>query len=336
MSAHWLAKMSDLLERSPMPAVGVAVFDVEQVFYSGVSGIANLRNMEPVTEAHLWDLASLTKTLITLPEVLTLVESGRLALDTPLGEQWLPATGRPIGQATLRQILAYDAGMPASVAFFRDLHGMASIMAAAMATACERPAGSGPVYSDLGAMICGALVEDFEGPLDSLAARRTGLRFNPLLAPVVATEDCAWRGQILSGDVHDENASAMGGVAGHAGAFGTLAQVTAAVQTWMHRTSESGTVWAEAVKQQSANAEGERYGLGWWLAPTRGLGGRDAGPRSWGCSGYVGNRIWVEPQREYAVVVLSNRVHPKRIDRKPYNDWCDESLSLASEVPRVW
>ena len=324
-------QLEALCRTAPMPGVAVGVVSEGTGTVQVSAGTADLTTGQPVTASTWWDLASLTKTLVTLPEVLDRVGAGILDLDVPLADQWVPARDKPIGAATLRQVLAYDAGMPASDEYFRR-GSRAEVRELVLATPQERPPGSGAVYSDVGAMVCGFLVEDLVSPLDEVAWRRTGFRFGVRPAQAAATEECSWRGRLIRGEVHDENASALGGVAGHAGAFGTLEGVLAATAWWMQRTQLSGSAWAESVREQSHNAEGERFGLGWWLTPTRGLGGRDPGPDGWGCSGFVGNRIWVEPSRGYGVVVLSNRIHPRRGDRGPFNEWVDDLLDLVARL----
>jgi CubicO group peptidase (beta-lactamase class C family) len=228
-----------------------------------------------------------------------------------------------VGTATIAQLLSYDAGLPASVKFFTALHGREPIIQAALSAPAERRAGSGAVYSDVSFILLGAMVEALTGTsLATLAPARTGLRFPPLPGDAVATERCAWRGRLIVGEVHDENASAMGGVAGHAGAFGTIDLVARAAQAWLAER-EAGPPLHRAVRRcWSENAEGGRYGLGWFLPPTLGLGGPRAGRPGYGMSGFVGNRVWLEPGYGYGVVVLSNRVHPVRSDRTAFGAWC--------------
>lgn len=318
--------LTGLVDQAPVPGIAVAVFDASGVTFTATTGLARIDTSEAVTMAHRWDLASLTKVLVTLPEILALVEAGRLALDEILADQWPASASSAIGTATLRQILAYNAGLPASVPFFRSCTDKPSVLAAALAAPATHPAGSGAVYSDLGAMVLGAVVDDLVGPLDELARRRTGLRFGPVPDPVVATERCPWRGRMLQGEVHDENAWAMGGIAGHAGAFGTLDEVVAAVQAWMRFTTVEGSVWAESVQPQSMDDRGRRFGLGWWLTRWDLGPGTRPGGMSWGCPGFVGNRIWVRPDLGLGVVVLSNQVHPERSERESFWRWCDELL----------
>jgi CubicO group peptidase (beta-lactamase class C family) len=317
-----------------MPAVGVSVFTRDSVLASGAWGAADLSIDEPVTVDHLWDLASLTKGLVTLPEVLSLVDEGVLVLHTPLADQWGRAAGSDLGRATLAQVLSYDAGMPASAPFYLlDVASRSERIEAVIGTSADRDPGAGAVYSDIGAIALGELVAEIRGrSLAELAAARNGLVFNPDGRTAVATERCAWRRRLVKAEVHDENAASLGGVAGHAGAFGTLQQVAAAASDWLRGSAVSPELGDEATREHSRGSDGERFGLGWWLANTRGLGGPSPGEGSWGLSGFVGNRLWMEPTRGYGVLVLSNRIHPERGDRGPYNAWCDELLQLVANA----
>nr|BFE56956.1 serine hydrolase domain-containing protein [Dactylosporangium thailandense] len=304
--------LDELAARAPMPAVAVAVFDRDRVLARTVHGIADLSTGRPATPECWWDLASLTKVLVTLPAVLAL----GLPRDRPIARLWPRAAGTPAGRASIDDLLAHRAGLPATVRFHETLRGPA-IVGAALAT---EPSEPHPVYSDLGYIVLGALVEDLTGrPLDG-----GGLRLGGPVEPAVATERCPWRGRLVCGEVHDENASAMGGYGGHAGAFGTLELVTAAARAAFGPTPPC----------LAANPAGERFAAGWWLHPARGIGGPGAGADGFGASGFVGNRIWFEPSRGYGLVVLSNRVHPVRGDRRPFARWCDELFTRAAAEVR--
>ncbi|WP_432972327.1 serine hydrolase domain-containing protein [Dactylosporangium sp. CA-233914] len=300
------------LDSAPMPAVAVAVFDRERVLARQVHGVADLTTGRPVTDECWWDLASLTKVLVTLPNVLGL----GLPRDRPIARLWARAAGRAAGGASIDDLLAHRSGLPATARFYETLRA-AAIVDAALDTVPSHPR---PVYSDLGYIILGAMVEDLTGrPLDG-----GGLRMGGPVAPAVATEDCPWRGRLICGEVHDENAAAMGGYGGHAGAFGTLDLVVAKAR------AQFGP--APPCLAESGN---ERFAAGWWLHPARGIGGPQAGHDGYGASGFVGNRIWFEPGRGYGVVVLSNRVHPVRGDRAPFAAWCDQLLhEIAVEFGR--
>jgi CubicO group peptidase (beta-lactamase class C family) len=309
-----------------MPGVAVSAFTPTADLARVVHGVADLFTGEMLTASHLWDLASLTKGLVTLPEVLALVHDGALDLDTAIGEQWPPMRGMPAGPATLRQMLSYQAGLPASVTFYEQRHDRDALLAAARQTPLERPIGGTSLYSDIAMIILGQCVEDLRAhPLAELARARTGLLSPPVIG-AVATEFCAWRGRLTVGEAHDENAWVIGGVAGHAGAFGTMDQVVEAVRSWWRCEVVDPDLDRQAVTEQASGIAREGYGLVWRLGD---LGGPHPGPGSWGLSGFVGHRIWVEPSRGYGVVILSNRIHPHRGDRAPFNQWCDELQTLV-------
>lgn len=315
-----------LMAAAPMPAVAVSVFDRKATRFSAATGTADLTTGRPIGPHDWWDLASVTKTLVTLPEVLA-----HLDLDSPLADAWSPARGHPVGRATVAQLLSHQAGLPAVRQFFRTATTRNEILAQAVATPLVREPGSGAEYSDLGFLLLGEAVQDHTGlSLADLAQRRSGLSFGPAPGPAVATELCAWRGRLVVGEAHDENAYAMGGIAGQAGAFGTLAQVTAAAQAWLAGTVLPAHLHRAATRCWAQNTSDERFGLGWWLPPTRGIGGPSAGPDSFGCSGFVGNRIWLEPARDYGVVVLSNRVHPSREHPELFREWCATLLETVA------
>lgn len=305
------ARFRRLVAEAPVPAVGVGVISRDEVLYQEITGVADLTTGRPVQPDDWWDLASLTKTQVTLPEVLDLRDTGVLDLDQPLGAQWAPARGRPVGHATPRALLSHSSGLPATAEFFRTCHSRAEVVAATLAMPLDGPR---PAYSDLGFIVLGEVVRDLTGrSLRELAASRSGFQYTLSSENAVATEHCAWRDRLIVGEVHDENAAAMDGVAGHAGAFGTLPLVLAAAQGWLR--DDRGTT------ANVTQGYEERFGLGWWLPPTRGLGGTSPGVRGFGCSGFVGNRIWLEPDDGYGIVVLSNRIHPTRGDLAPFKAW---------------
>ena len=307
-----------------MPGVAVAVFDVADRGITVARGLADATLDEPLTLDHVWDLASLTKTLVTLPEVLALADDGVIDLDVPLDRRWPRSVGSVVGTATPADLLSYRAGLPASGDFFHA-EGLSrdDRVALVLATERVRPARTDAVYSDIGLIALGEMVRDLrEEGLSDLARRRSGLEFRQKQGPFVATEICPWRGRLIKGEVHDENAAALEGVAGHAGAFGTLSQVVDAVRAWWRCEVVSPSSHQRAMLQHSVSPEGERYGLAWRLAGPVGLGGSMPGPDGWGISGFVGHRVWVEPRRGYGVVILSNRIHPHRGDRGPFDRWC--------------
>jgi CubicO group peptidase (beta-lactamase class C family) len=330
-------RTADLLARAvagrPTPAAAVAVVTPEGTVASVTGGTADQETGQQVSELHRFDLASLTKTLVTLPEVVTLLSSGRLDLAAPLRAVWPRVEDRPAGALTVAELLSFRGGMPASPLYYRHMHRPEDMLEAYLDTVPEQRDPAVGVYSDVCFALAGAMVADLTGTaLPVLAARRSGFCFTPVPGPAIATERCPWRGRMIVGEVHDENACAMGGVAGHAGAFGTLAQVAGALQQWLVDV-ENNPIAALTTTEWSRGADGERYGLGWLLPPATGISGQSPGPKAFGASGFVGNRVWLEPALGHAVIVLTNRIHPDRtVDRAPFDAWVSRLIDAVAEA----
>lgn len=304
----------DLLKDAPMPAVAAAVVTADGVVREFVRGVANLETGEALTETHAFDLASLTKVLVTLPEVLGLLERGQLSLSDPLSLHlpeagWMQENG--LGKATVAQLLAHTSGLPAWAPLYTFPAERDTLLARVLQTSLEVAPGERFLYSDLGFITLGLLVERLTGKgLDQLAAARGWVTYRPT-GPTVATERCPWRGRMLQGEVHDENAFALGGVSGHAGAFGTLADVGRAARAWL-TDAVSPATREVMTRPWSFEQNGNPRGLGWVLGWPGCSGGDLCSPRAFGHTGFTGTSLWMEPARGYATVLLTNRVHPTR------------------------
>jgi CubicO group peptidase (beta-lactamase class C family) len=322
------------LERRPSPAAAVAVVDADGPVLQRIVGTADLTTGEQATAAHWWDLASLTKHLVTTPAVADLVAEGRVDLERPLGEQWPRVAGLDIGEATVPALLAYDAGMPASVRYYLEpAPDRATLVDRALRTRRERPMGGDPVYSDLGFLALGELVAAIGPGLEAAAARRGWARYGRPPGPAVAYEDDPWRGHLVKGEVHDENTAALGGIAGHAGGFATLDMVVAAARSLLVGGVYPADFPATATWSAAPDRD-ERFGLGWYLGRTRGIGGSDPPDGAFGATGFVGNCLWIEPPGGFAVVLLANRVHPHRPHRAPFRTWVSTLIdTIRSTTP---
>lgn len=288
----------------PGLAFGVVFADGRrETFHLGLAQ----REPEPVPlEANFFfDLASLTKPLFTLKEVLRAVEEGLLDLDDPLAQQlpellWLK--DHPLKRVSVRVLLAHASGLPAWEAVYAWGEG-----AALKARLLQHPWPLGePVYSDVGYMLLGLLLERLRGRPLTAFALPPGLTFRPPKAQAVATERCPWRGRILRGEVHDENAFALGGAAGHAGLFGTLDGVLDELQAILQ-----GRWLSQAALEEMQRPHGERL-LSWEAKRPGWQGGSLVSPRTFGHTGFTGVGVWVDPERGYAWALLTNAVHPTR------------------------
>jgi CubicO group peptidase (beta-lactamase class C family) len=330
--------LREAAETVPAPAVALAVVGTSGVVGKHVTGIANLETGETVTEGHWWDLASLTKILVTLPEALGLIDRGKATLSDTLASWWPVAAGSKYGGASIAQLLSYNAGAPATCNLYeRPASTRTDLLKVVLETPRQRTPGSGGLYSDVGMLLLGeAIAYRRNKSLRSLAEEREWCMYGPPPGPAVATEHCSWRNRMIVGEVHDENAAALGGVSGHAGAFGRLDTVTKAAHAWLTQTVVSPELTQVSTRSWTTGPDRERYGLGFRLgaSPTS-LGGKASGQEAHGMSGFVGNLFWVEPRRGYVVIVLSNRIHPSRQDRAPFKNWCHRLVSQLASTPGV-
>ncbi|GAB3147812.1 serine hydrolase domain-containing protein [Amycolatopsis stemonae] len=271
----------------------------------------------PAGEASRWDLASVTKPVTGLV-VAALAERGALSFDDPLPE-FLPAyAGTDKASITVRQLLTHTSGLPGGTPLWREFPTREALLEAIRVTP---PAGvPGEVeYSSQGFILLGLIASAAAGaPLDRLVAdlvtTPAGLSrttFGPVGA-AVATEDCAWRGRVVTGEVHDENAVVLGGICGHAGLFAPLADVERLGRILAGGASPllKPETHAEMI---ACHTRGPRRGLAWQGLDVPGSPvGTALQPDSYGHTGFTGTSLWVEPSRGRYYVLLTNRVHPSR------------------------
>ncbi len=276
----------------------------------------------PMTRDTVFDVASLTKVMATLPAVLTLVGRGRLGLETPAAE-YLPAVDPRV---RVRHLLTHTSGLPAHRPLSERVHGVAELVAAAAGEPLDQPPDTTVAYSDLGFILLGALVEAVAGDdLGSVARREVfepaGMRATysppPEWLPRVASTEIV-DGRPVHGRVHDENAAAAGGPVGHAGLFATLDDVLRYLPVWLpspRRPAAGGVLepWlrAEALRDHTAGLGGHR-GLGWTC---RGdahdiLSVTDAwGDVAVSHTGFTGTSLAFDPRTGRWAVLLTNAVH---------------------------
>jgi CubicO group peptidase (beta-lactamase class C family) len=321
----------------------------ETVEHSSVRGMAVLRPERlPMTKATIFDLASLTKPIATTTAVLQLVHEGAIALDDPVAKALPAFADRGKDEVTIRHLLTHSSGLKPWRAFHETLlekerktgerilstpEARELIVDRTLRSAPVHEPGEAAVYGDLDFIALGALVEAVSGrPLDEYCADRIFGPFgmndtffvrntrngSPLSEPerrrFAATENCPWRDRILWGEVHDPNASAMGGVAGHAGLFATAGDVMQFAQTLLdvhHGRSEllpREILESFFVRQQIP--AGSDWALG-WDTPTQGASssGKHFSANSIGHLGFTGTSLWIDLEREAIVVMLTNRVH---------------------------
>ena len=274
-----------------------------------VAGLAQ-REPEPAAMAReTWfDLASLSKVVFTTTVILRLVEPGLIALDDPLTVaipdlRQYDVAGAAERRLTFRQCLSHQTHLPAVEPLYT--YGQDPNTLRAFVLQREWRAGP-PVYSDNNFILLGIAIERLTGrPLGELAPE--GFSFGAEPARSAATERCTWRGRVMRGEVHDENAYALGGASGHAGLFGTAdALLDFAAGLMAGRVLRPETV-AEMATRQSPTR-----GLGWEIAYPGWSGGDACGKRTIGHTGFTGTGLWIDLDAGRAWTLLTNRVHPSR------------------------
>jgi serine-type D-Ala-D-Ala carboxypeptidase len=279
-------------------------------------------------DSTLWDLASLTKVVALTTAMMQLWERGLVDLDAPV-QRYLPAFRGPLKErATVRHLLTHSSGLPDWRPLYLEGPTPDSILALVSATPLDTVPGATMVYSDLGAILLGQIVERLTGQsfdeyvaeriLEPLGMRDTRFRSPPeLLDRVAPTEvDTAWRRRHVRGEVHDENAFALGGVSSHAGLFGSGRDLTRFARMLLRggeldgvRIAAPGTIAMFTTLQDSTLSH---RALGWEKPNGRNSAGHRLSPRAFGHTGFTGTSLWVDPERDLFVVLLTNRVNPTR------------------------
>jgi CubicO group peptidase (beta-lactamase class C family) len=301
----------------------------------------------PATPASIWDLASLTKVTATTTAAMILAEAGRLDLDAPVVSYlpwWDAGDGRK-SRVTVRQLLLHRGGLPPFVRFYEAVEGKEAFRDTIGGLALEYEPGDSTVYSDIGMMTVGFIVEEVTGTgLDRFVARRvwdrlgmqdTGFNPDPALLPRIApTEvDDYYRFTHVHGVVHDENAYAVGGVSGHAGLFSSARDLAVFAQTLLSggiagacdgeagsgvpcsapRSGPVRIVAPTTVELFTRRYDGSASRAMGWDTPAEGSSSGDyLSPRAFGHTGFTGTSLWVDPELDLFVVLLTSRTNPTR------------------------
>jgi CubicO group peptidase (beta-lactamase class C family) len=336
------------VERGAFPGAVVAVGRRDTVLFLHAFGRLDYEGGAPVTPRTVWDLASLTKVVGLTTAAMMLVDEGKLDLDAPV-TRYVPVFAAGGDSVTVRQLLTHSSGLPAWKPFFQGVRTRRQMFARVNAEPLEVPPGARMAYSDLGAMLLTEIVERVSGQrldrfLQARLFRPLGMRqthFRPpksWLQRIAPTEvDTTWRHRLVRGEVHDENAASMGGVSGHAGLFSTATDLTRFVQMLMRgggtagtgAQGHRGTDTAGTVAQGHGGTELVRAAtialftsvdrpgfssraLGWDTPSENSSAGSRLSARAFGHTGFTGTSIWVDPEQDLFVILLTNRVNPTR------------------------
>lgn len=335
------AMLRDAVEAHVFPAASVEVGHRTGIRWSAAAGAQTFDPYATLAAPHtIFDLASLTKVIATATLTMRAVDDGRLRLDDRVATWLAEWRGTDRDTVTVRDLLAHSSGLPAYLPFFRDHTGRQEFQHAICSLPLEYAPRTQAVYSDLGFILLGFILEDaastssgFDGlpgtfdPAASLQAQfqrvssfvtTEPLTFNPPRAwrPRTApTEVDRWRGRVLTGEVHDENAWALGGAAGHAGLFGTAAAVGAFARAVMRNLAGERVVTnPDTLRRfiERAGVPSSSRALGWDTMLTTSSCGTKLSQSAIGHTGFTGTSLWIDGERDLYVVLLSNRVHPTR------------------------
>jgi len=346
MSSVRLAKIDHVVQRGitagGFPGAAVVVGRRGAAVWERGFGRLGWKSSSPSVEVDrtIYDLASLTKVVGTTTAVMILYDQGKIHLDDPVSAYVPEFTGGAKDRVTIRMLLEHRSGLPAG----RDLWRIATTPEEARAAVIATPLGCEPgrcyEYSDLGFDMLGFVVEAAAGErLDTFLQENvwtplgmTDTFFRPadsLRDRIAPTEVAPPRGYPLQGEVHDENAYALGGVAGHAGLFSTAADLAVFAQMLLNGGEYNGAriVADSTVALFTQRAAGTRA-LGWDTCGGSGSCGKYLDEEAYGHTGFTGTSLWVDPTRDMFVVLLTNRVHEARA-RRPAKVIADVRADLA-------
>ena len=329
--------LREAVEAHVFPGAAIEVGRADGARFSSAYGTLTYDpDSADVTAETIYDLASLTKVIATATLAMRAVDDGRLSLDDAVSKWLRDWRGDDRADVTIRDLLAHSSGLSAYFPFFRNLSGRAEFQHAICSFPLEYAPRSQAIYSDLGFMLLGFILEDAAGrigaggrfdPSATLSAQfhrvatfltSEPLTFNlprPLRELAAPTEIDPWRGRLIKGEVHDENTWALGGAAGHAGLFGTASAVGRFAQAAL-RTIAGEPVLARPETMRAfiarTDVPGSSRALAWdTMLPTSSCGTR-LSSSSIGHTGFTGTSLWIDWERDIYVVLLSNRVHPTR------------------------
>ncbi|SDT34028.1 serine hydrolase domain-containing protein [Microlunatus soli] len=277
----------------------------------------------PLNGTELFDLASVTKPLVALV-IFALIENGRLDLGDTVGQVLDEYAGSSFADRPIAELLLHTSGLPGRIPLFRRAGSRTAMLEALGQLPILTRPGSRVEYSSQGFILLGLIAERVSGDrLDALItdlvakpADAATLQFQPSGIPCVATESCAWRGRIVQGQVHDENAAVLGGTAGHAGLFGSLDDLISIGRGLLANQTDPVFVAPSTLRVMTKPRTDElnlRRSYGWQgVDHPSSVAGSLIGPNGYGHTGFTGTSLYVDPDAGRWYVLLTNRVHPSR------------------------
>jgi CubicO group peptidase (beta-lactamase class C family) len=302
-------------------------------------------------DSTIYDIASLTKVVGTTTAIMILYDEGKIGLDDRVSTYLPEFRGGNKNLVTIRQLLTHHSGLPAGRPLWLLANTPAQARSVVLASKLICNPGRCFLYSDLGPDILGWVVEKISGKrLDVFLSERVfaplemkNTMFRPAatLKPRIApTEVNPPRGYALRGEVHDESAYKLGGITGHAGLFSTADDLSVFAQMMLNRGEFNGVrIVAESTVATFTRRSAGTRALGWDTANGEAGAGRFLGESAFGHAGYTGTSMWIDPERQLFVVLLTNRVHAPRVRQPGYliadvrNDLMDAAVLSVVDSP---
>ena len=356
--------MESAIEDSAWPGGVLLAAKGGNIFHHQGHGFHTYDRNDPVRSSDIFDLASITKVIATTSAIMKLVDQYKINIDKPVVTYLPDFEGKKKkhkkqkSTITVKDLLSHSSGLPAFKQYYQMKKSRDIILESIYNTEPIRMIGDTMIYSDVGAIILGELVEKVSGLslnkfTDSLVFEPLGMSttfFNPpkeKIHRIVPTEIDP-NGNLIHGYVHDENAHSLGGVAGHAGLFSTAKDLAIFSQMMLNKGIYG---WKRIFRQNTVELFTTRANmipessrcLGWDSPSGASSGGVYLSDASFGHGGYTGTTLWIDPENEIIVILLTNAVHPNRENKEPkYFDWRHrihsavyESLSLKEKNPSL-
>lgn len=325
--------LADAIDRRVFPGAAFGVLQGgEQLTIESLDGFTYEPDSPRVQPNTIFDMASVSKAMATTAMAMLLWERGQLDLDEPVGlrlPEFLQAASEAATPASLKQtitarmLLAHCSGLPAYAPLYKECDTASALLDACLRMPLEAIPGTRAVYSDIGFILLGHLLEILAGErLDSYCRREVfaplGMNstlycpppdLRPLIPPTAAADN--FRRRVLQGEVHDDNCWVLGGVSGHAGVFSNVSDTLRLADCLLHsgrRIFRSETVSLFTQRQNMPPASG--WALGWDTPTSPSSSGKFFSAHSVGHLGYTGTSLWIDFDKDLAVVLLTNRTYP--------------------------
>jgi CubicO group peptidase (beta-lactamase class C family) len=340
--------MGEAVSKGLFPGAVLLVHHRKQVLQEAYGYASLVPQQTQMTQDTLFDLASLTKAVATTTAIMCLVADRQISLNDPVSRFIPDFLSQDRQDITLFHLLTHSSGLPEWRPFYREVSRLTQEQSGVRNIVGSKsllyelihqeplvyPTGSKSLYSDLGFILLGEIIEKVtQKSLDEFCEEKIFVPlkmrdtfFLPLYTErqiqitktrrIASTENCPWRGRVLRGEVQDENAHVMGGVAGHAGLFGTAEDLCTFLKAMLKSLqSQNGFLpqsMAKVFVTRQSRIPDTCWALGWTTPSEPSTSGQFFSARSFGHLGFTGTSVWVDPDADLIVILLTNRVHPSR------------------------